>query len=79
MINYGYVAVKVRDEEGSKLYKLKDGTERKAIPNSLSLLAAPKVQIVTLSDPETYGEYKPYSIIDTIQDLFSYVLTLNHN
>ena len=56
MINYGYVAVKVRDEEGSKLYKLKDGTERKAIPNSLSLLAAPKVQIVTLSDPETYGE-----------------------
>ena len=79
MINYGYVAVTVRDEEGSNLYKLKDGTERKAIPNSLSLLAAPKVQIVTLSDPETYGVYTPSSFIDTILELGSAVLTLNPN
>ena len=77
MVEYGYVVVKVRDKEGSKLYKLKDITERKAVPNSLSLLALPKVQIVTLSDPETYGEYKPYSPVENIRDLYSYVLELN--
>ena len=79
MVDYGYVVVKVRESEGSRLYKLKDGMERRAIPNSLSILAASKVQIVTLSDPETYGEYKPYSIINTARELFSYVLELSPN
>jgi len=43
MIDYGYVVVKIRDSEGSRLYKLKNSTERRAIPNALSILAAPKV------------------------------------
>ncbi len=77
MNNYGYVVVKVRDEEGSKLYQMKDSRERQAVPNSLGLLAASNVQVVTLSDPETYGEYKPYSVVDTIQELYAYVLALD--
>lgn len=40
------------------------------------MVAYPKVQIVTLSDPEVYGEYKLYEKIHSVRELFEYVIKL---
>ncbi len=77
MSEFGYVVVKIRDEHGSALYQFKDMSERRCVPDSLDLIAKPKVQVVVLSDPEAYGEYKPYRNIETARDLFDYTLSLN--
>lgn len=69
---YGYVVVHSRGTDGSMYYAFQNERERKVIPNSLSLLAEDKVQIVTLSDLQTYAEYAPYTQIHNIRELFNY-------
>ena len=74
---YGYVVVHQRGDIGSKYYAFKNERERKAIPNSLSLLAEEKVQIVTLSDLQAYAEYAPYKKIQDIRELYNYAGNLS--
>ena len=40
------------------------------------MIAKPKVEVVTITNPDGYGEYKPYTEFSTLRDLFQYVLDL---
>lgn len=31
------------------------------------------IQILTVSDPETFGEYKPYRFVNSVEDFIDYI------
>lgn len=65
-----YVIAKDMNRQGCIAYKTKLGKELSALTQELNQLASHRgIQIVTISRPTAYGEYAPYSFVDTQEEL----------
>lgn len=73
-----YLIAKNFEEQGCLAVKTESG---KALANLVSYLGLKTLdmgmQILTISDPEAYGEYKPYSFVSSEKDFISQVLDIN--
>ncbi len=69
-----YILAKDTNEHGCVALKTKPGKELGVLKNTLENLVSGKhIQIVTISRPMAYGEYAPYSFVDTKEDLIDKV------
>lgn len=69
-----YILAKGTNEHGCVALKTKPGKELGVLKNTLENLVSGKhIQIVTISRPMAYGEYAPYSFVDTKEDLIDKV------
>ena len=72
-----YLIAKKFSEQGCLAVRTESG---KALSNLVSYLGlrtlSKGVQILTVSDMETYGEYKPYHLVSTEKDFISKVLEM---
>ncbi len=69
-----YILAKDTNEHGCVAWKTKPGKELGVLKNTLENLVSGKhIQIVTISRPMAYGEYAPYSFVDTKEDLIDKV------
>lgn len=72
-----YLIAKKRDQIGCYAYKTKHGQQLVEFKRKLnSAVLDSKVQLVTISRPITYGEYKPYKFIDNKDEFTKAVLSL---
>lgn len=69
-----YLVVKKFNRQGSVALKTKHGKGLVAISKSLTKLTKGKgIQIVTISRPDAYVEYAPYTIIEDQNEFMGYV------
>ena len=66
----GFIVVTERGKQGSYYYELRNKSEAKYLGNALSLVDREGLQVVQLGDIDIYGEYAPYTKVDTVADLF---------
>ena len=72
-----YLIAKKYSESGCFAVKTESGKKLAALVSYLGLETKDKgVQIVTLSDPETFGEYKPYRFVETEQEFINCVFDM---
>lgn len=65
-----YVVVKDINKQGCFAYKTKLGKELSDLTSKLNKLASHRgIQIVTISRPTAYGEYAPYSFVNSQEEL----------
>ncbi len=68
---------KKHDEQGCLAVKTEAGKALSGLVTYLGLKTLERgIQIVTLSDMETYGEYKPYTVVATEKEFISRVLSM---
>ena len=71
--NYGIP----KEQQGCIAYETERGKTLAALVSYLGLKTLDKdVQILTLTDMDTFGEYKPYKIVQTELEFISRVLTM---
>ena len=72
-----YLIAKKFSEEGCLAVQTESG---KALANLVSYLGLKTldkgIQILTISDTETYGEYKPYTFVESEKEFISRVLEM---
>lgn len=69
-----YLVVKKFNRQGSVALKTKHGKGLVAISKSLTKLTKGKdIQIVTISRPEAYMEYAPYTIMENQNEFMGYI------
>ena len=72
-----YLIAKEFEKQGCIAVKTKHGKGLSATAEELNKKVADKgVQLVTISRPSAYGEYEPYEMIDTMDDLKKRVVAL---
>lgn len=72
-----YLIAKKRDQIGCYAYRTKHGKKLVELKRELnSAVLDSKVQLVTISRPIAYGEYKPYKFIDNKDEFTKAVLSL---
>lgn len=72
-----YLIAKKFQEQGCIAIQAKPGKTLASLVSYLGLKTLDKgVQILTVSDTETYGEYKPYRFIDSEKEFISKVLEM---
>ncbi len=65
-----YVIAKDVNKQGCVAYKTRLGKELSELIQKLNQLASHSgIQIVTISRPTAYGEYAPYSFVDSREEL----------
>ena len=65
-----YVLAKDRDRHGCVAFKTYHGESLAMLVRELNALAPHKgIEIVTISRPTAYGEYAPYSFVQTAEEL----------
>lgn len=63
-----YLIAKEFDKQGCIAVKTRHGKELSTMVNELNKVVSGKgVQLVTISRPSSYGEYKPYEILDSVE------------
>ena len=68
---------KKHDEHGCLAVKSEPSKALASLVSYLGLRTLERgVQILTLSDMETYGEYKPYTMVETEQEFIAKVLSM---
>ena len=72
-----YLIAKKFDKTGCIAVKTKSGKKLAALVSYLGLKTIDKgIQIVTLSNPEVFGEYKPYKYVNTEQEFINCVFDM---
>ncbi len=72
-----YVIAKDMNKQGCVAYKTRLGKELAELIQKLNGLASHRgIQIVTISRPTAYGEYAPYSFVNTREELENAVRTM---
>lgn len=72
-----YVIAKDMNKQGCIAYKTRLGKELAELIQRLNALASHReIQIVTISRPTAYGEYAPYSFVNTREELENAVRTM---
>lgn len=64
-----YIVVLERSKRGSFYYKVDNGKDLASLYDTLSLAGKDGLQIVTISNPNDYKEYEPYTEIKTVGEL----------
>lgn len=65
-----YVIAKDINKQGCIAYKTRLGKELSELIQKLNQLASHRgIQIVTISRPTAYGEYAPYSFVDSREEM----------
>ncbi len=65
-----YVIAKDINKRGCVAYKTRLGKDLSALTKELNALASHSgIQIVTISRPTAYGEYAPYSFVESTEEL----------
>ena len=65
-----YVIAKDSNKQGCIAFKTRLGKELAALTKELNAIAPRKgIQIVTISRPTAYGEYAPYSFVQSKDEL----------
>lgn len=65
-----YVVIKDMNKQGCVAYKTKLGKGLAELIRELNQLAPRRgIQVVTISRPTAYGEYAPYSFVESSEDL----------
>lgn len=69
-----YLVAKKSNKNGCYAFKTTHGKNLSNLKNSLNDFALKNnVQLVTISRPSAYGEYSPYSFIDSKEEFFKIV------
>ena len=72
-----YVIAKDINKQGCVAYKTKLGKNLSELTLKLNQLASRRgIQIVTISRPTAYGEYAPYSFVNSQEELIDAVRTM---
>lgn len=72
-----YLIAKKHNEIGCIAVQAERGKTLAALVNYLGRKTLDKdIQILTLTDMETYGEYKPYHLLETKNEFISKVLSM---
>lgn len=72
-----YLVAKKFSETGCLTVKTESGKALAALVSYLGLRTLDKgIQILTVSDVEEYGEYKPYTFVSTEKEFISRVLDM---
>lgn len=72
-----YLIAKKFDSVGCLAVQAERGKELSSLVSNLGLKVLDKgIQILTLSDMETYGEYKPYKMVESEKDFIDKVLKM---
>ncbi|MBQ3546638.1 MAG: hypothetical protein IJA34_16890 [Lachnospiraceae bacterium] len=72
-----YLIAKKFSDVGCIAVKAKRGKELAHLVSDLGLKTLEKgIQILTISDPETYGEYKPYTFVSSEKEFIAKVLDM---
>lgn len=72
-----YLIAKKFDERGCMALEIERGKTLAALVSYLGRKTLDRnVQILTVSDMDTYGEYKPYTIVEDESDFISRVLAM---
>ena len=72
-----YVVIKDVNKRGCVAYKTKLGKGLAELTRELNQLAPRRgIQVVTISRPTAYGEYAPYSFVDSEEALKEAVLAM---
>ncbi len=77
MGSFSYLIAKKFSEEGCLAVQTEGGKALAGLVTYLGLRTLDKgIQILTVSDTETYGEYKPYTFVNTEKEFISKVLEM---
>lgn len=69
-----YLIAKRFDQPGCLAVKMNPGKELAELVSEMGRKYLDKgIQILTLSNPETFGEYKPYQFVDSIKEFYKQV------
>ncbi len=69
-----YILAKDVNKHGCVAFKTRIGSELVKLSNELDQMVTGKgIQIVVISRPTAYGEYAPYSFVNTKEELIDYV------
>ena len=69
-----YILAKDVNDHGCIAWKTKPGKELGSLKRVLEdMVAGNHIQIVTISRPMAYGEYAPYSFVETKEELINKV------
>ena len=69
-----YLVAKKFDQTGCLAVKMNPGKELAELVSEMGRKYLDKgIQILTLSDPDTFGEYKPYQFVDSIKEFYKQV------
>ena len=69
-----YILAKDVNKHGCVAFKTRIGSELVKLSNKLDQMVTGKgIQIVVISRPTAYGEYAPYSFVNTKEELIDYV------
>jgi len=64
-----YLVAKKFDQPGCLAVKMNPGKELAELVSEMGRKYLDKgIQILTLSNPETFGEYKPYQFLETLDE-----------
>lgn len=70
-----YILAITKDTPGCTALRMQDGKIAAALVTYLGLKTLSKgIDVMTVSDPESFGEYRPYCYVQTEMDFISYVL-----
>lgn len=69
-----YILAKDVNKHGCVAFKTRIGDELVKLSNELDkMVSGKKIQIVVISRPTAYGEYAPYSFVNTKEELIDFV------
>lgn len=72
-----YLIAKKFSDVGCLAVEMEGGRTLASLVSYLGLKTLDKgIQILTVSNPETYGEYKPYTFVSTEKEFISKVLDM---
>ena len=72
-----YLVAKKFDEKGCLAVEAERGKELASLVSYLGLKTLDKgIQILTVTDMDTYGEYKPYNLVLSEKEFISKVLSM---
>lgn len=69
-----YLIAKKSDQPGCLAVKMDTGKELAELVSEMGKKYLDKgIQILTLSNPDTFGEYKPYHFVESIKEFYKQV------
>ena len=72
-----YILAKDVNKHGCIALKTEIGNELDSLAKELEkIVEAKSIQIVTISRPTAFGEYSPYSFVDTKEELIEAVMAM---